>query len=163
MKIVRIVFVGLFVLFSACKAQTVRSLISNPDFFDGKFISVKGELIGDIFDGKNGFWVNMLDSGIAIGIWLPESEKEKIKFLGMYGVEGDFVNIKGVFYQRCIQHNGDMDIHATSLEILKRGTLKQEEISIEKVIFAFSLGIVSLAAIGILHLLSRKESPPRNQ
>ncbi|MCX7705073.1 MAG: DNA-binding protein [bacterium] len=163
MRIIRIVISGMAVFCIAGWAQTVRALITNPDMFDEKTVIVEGELIGDIFKGRSGFWVNMLDSGMAIGVWFHDSEKEKIKFLGKYGVVGDFVRITGVFHKRCIQHSGDMDIHASTLEILKRGTEKKEEIPVEKVIFAFSLGVVSLAAIGILHLLSRKESLPHNR
>ncbi len=159
-KILCVILVGLLYHPFFSRAQTISAIINNPDLFDGKIVTVRGELIGDIMTGKGGFWVNILDSESAIGVWLPDSEKGKIKFLGKYGVQGDFVQIKGIFNKRCIEHTGDTDIHAISLQILKTGMEKNEEIPVEKVVFAFSLGIVSLAAIGILHFLSRKESPP---
>lgn len=157
------VLFGILVLYSFSQAQTVPALIGNSELFDGKTVVVKGELIGDIIEGRSGFWVNLLESENAIGVWLQNSEKEKIKFLGRYGVQGDIVQIEGIFHKNCIQHKGDMDIHAVSLKVLQKGMVKEEQIPLEKVIFAFSLGIVSLAAIGILHLISRRESPPSDQ
>ncbi|MCM8822262.1 MAG: DNA-binding protein [Candidatus Omnitrophica bacterium] len=162
MKILRLILFGLLALWGISSSQTVSALINNPEMFDGKTVVVKGELIGDIINGRNGFCVNILDSGKAIGVWFSESEREKIEVLGRYGVKGDFVRIKGVFYKNCAQHTGDMDIHAGFLEILERGRKKDEDVPVEKVVFAFSLGIVSLAAIGILHLLYRRESLPRD-
>ncbi|MCM8758290.1 MAG: DNA-binding protein [Candidatus Omnitrophica bacterium] len=163
MKIIWNTLLVLLLLSAISKAQTLKALISSPDMFDGKVVIVQGELIGDIFSGRDGFWVNILDSGTAIGLWVPESEKNKIKFLGRYGIEGDYVKITGIFHKQCVQHAGDMDIHVSCFEIIKRGSYKKEQLPLEKIIFAFSLGIVSLAAIGILHLLSHKGSPPHNQ
>jgi len=159
MKIKIIIFALLLLVGYTCYGQTVSALVNNPDLFDGKTVIVKGELVGDIIEGKDGFWVNLLDSGVAIGIYLPYSEKGKIKFLGKYDVTGDFVKIKGVFHKRCIEHAGDTDIHSVSMEVISQGMKKEEEIPVEKIIFAFSLGIVGLAAIGILHILTRREAP----
>ncbi|MCM8788323.1 MAG: hypothetical protein NC907_00865 [Candidatus Omnitrophica bacterium] len=158
-----IIFFGMIICGITAIAQTLPAIVGNPDIFNEKSVIVKGELIGDIFDGRDGFWVNLLDSEIAIGIWFPKKEKEKIKFLGRYGIEGDFVKITGVFYKQCIQHKGDMDIHANSLEILKMGSKKDEKLPQSKIIFAFFLGIISLAAIGVLHLFSRRESLPNDR
>lgn len=160
MKIFYVIFLGILVLCNISQAQTVPALIGNPEFFDGCSVIVKGELIGDIIEGRNGFWINLLESEKAIGVWLPDVEREKIKFLGRYGIQGDIVEIEGTFHKNCIQHKGDMDIHAISIKIIQRGMIEEEQIPVEKIIFAFSLGIVSLAAIGILHLLSRRESLP---
>ncbi len=142
-------------------AQTninVSALIGNPSLFDGNMVEIEGELIGDIIEGKDGFWVNLLDSETAIGLWCPLKEKGKIKFLGRYRVKGDFVKIKGIFHSHCVQHTGDMDIHVGSIEILKQGQKIPEEIPVDKVLSAIFLGFVSLSAIGILHLLSRRET-----
>lgn len=158
MRILRIMIFCLFCFWAGASAQTISALVNSPEKFDGKLVEVEGELIGDIISGKGGFWVNLLNSDRSIGIWLPDKEKEKIKFLGRYGIQGDFVKITGIFHHYCIEHKGDCDIHVLSLEIVKEGSEKQENLPVEKVIFAFSLGIVSLAAIGILQLLSRKES-----
>ncbi|MGB9641819.1 MAG: DNA-binding protein [Candidatus Ratteibacteria bacterium] len=158
MKPATIVFVIVLIMTAFCRGQSIPALVNNPDLFDGKIVSVDGELVGDIIEGKGGFWVNVLEADVAIGVWCPLAARGKIKFLGRYDVEGDIVRVEGVFHKRCVEHTGDMDIHAGSIEVLKQGRIKEEEIPIEKVIFAFSLGIVSLAAIGLLHILTRRES-----
>ncbi|HOK80002.1 MAG TPA: hypothetical protein PK303_04930 [bacterium] len=160
MKTKSIAFVVLLAMTAFCHGQSIPALVSNPDLFDGKIVTVDGELVGDIIEGKGGFWVNVLEADVAIGVWCPSNTREKIKFLGKYDVEGDVVRITGVFHKRCVEHTGDTDIHAGSIEVLKQGRIKEEQIPIEKVIFAFSLGIVSLAAIGLLHILTRRESLP---
>ena len=159
MKTAGIVFTILLVMVAVCQGQSISALVSNPDLFDGKVVIVDGEFVGDIIEGKDGFWANLLESDVAIGIWCPLNAREKIKFLGKYGVEGDTVRIRGIFHKICVEHTGDMDIHASSIEVLQQGRIREEEIPMEKVIFAFSLGIVSLAAIGLLHILTRRESP----
>ncbi|MCM8825845.1 MAG: hypothetical protein NC937_06915, partial [Candidatus Omnitrophica bacterium] len=104
MKILRLILFGLLALWGISSGQTVSALVNNPVLFDGKIVVVKGEGIGDIINGRNGFCVNILDSGKAIGVWFSESEREKIEVLGRYKVKGDFVQIRGVFYKNCIQH-----------------------------------------------------------
>lgn len=141
---------------------SVGALVENPSLFDGKIVEIEGELVGDIIEGKDGFWVNLLDGKSAIGVWCLPGEKEKIRFLGRYGVNGDYVRVKGIFHRECGQHTGDIDIHAGSIDILKQGHKVPEEIPLDKVLFAIFLGVVSLSAIGILHLLSRRESHSRS-
>ncbi len=135
----------------------VAALVMNPSLFDGKTVMVEGEFVGDIIEGKDGFWVNLLDFETAIGLWCPMKEKEKIRFLGRYNVKGDYVRAIGIFHNQCQQHNGDIDIHVISLTLLEQGQQLSEKVSLEEVLFAIFLGIVSLFAIGILHILSRRE------
>jgi len=164
MKKIKIIFIGLLfgrIIFLYGGDRTnVSALITNPTLFDGRIVQVEGELVGDIIEGNDGFWVNLLDSKSAIGIWCPVVEKAKIRFLGRYEVQGDYVRITGVFHRQCGQHAGDIDIHANSVDVLQQGYEVPEEIPLEKAFFAIFLGIVSLAAIGILQVLSRRETHP---
>lgn len=166
MRTTKILFLSLLLgnvmLVYALSRISVGALVENPSLFDGKIVEIEGELVGDIIESKDGFWVNVLDSKSVIGVWCLPGEKEKIKFLGRYGIKGDYVRVKGVFHKECVQHTGDRDIHAGSIDILKQGHKVSEEIPLDKVLFAIFLGVVSLSAIGILHLLSRRESHSRS-
>jgi len=166
MKKIKIIFItmlfGRAIFLYGWDRTSVSALITNPTLFNGRIVQVEGELVGDIIEGRDGFWVNLLDSETAIGVWCPSAEKSKIRFLGRYKVQGDYVRVIGVFHRQCGQHAGDIDIHANSIDVLQQGYEVSEEIPLEKVFFAIFLGIVSLSAIGILQILSRRETHPHS-
>lgn len=96
-------------------------LIENAKDNDLKVISLKGEVIGDIFYKSDFAWINVSDGINAIGVWVPKKSTEKFSHPGDYTHRGDFIQIRGKFHRTCSEHTGEIDIHAEEIIILKKG------------------------------------------
>jgi len=112
-------------------------LVEEPKKYDGTEVTFEGEAIGEAMVRGTDAWIHLNDDaymyknveeGAALGgyntgmpVWLPASLAEKIATFGDYKHEGDIVKVTGVFNAACAQHGGDMDIHATTLEVTVPG------------------------------------------
>ena len=119
------------------KAVSSTELVEHPKKYDGKTVTFRGEAVGDIMIRGDYAWVSLNDdsyrpakvvkeqklAGYNSGhsIWIKKEEAQKITHLGSYRHAGDIVKITGIFNRACTQHGGDMDIHATNLDVVKRG------------------------------------------
>ena len=142
-----ILCLALFVASSNCGAQTSTSLdlLNNAKEYDGKAISYKGEVIGDIMIRGDHAWLHVNDGTIAIGIWAPKAMIEDIRYVGNYQIKGDIVEVLGTFHRICPEHGGDLDIHASEIKKVILGSLVMQPISRKKVYFgAYSLMLVLL-------------------
>lgn len=100
-----------------------KVIIENANQLENMEIQYKGEAIGDIMYRENQEygWINVSDGDNAIGVWASRQELEKIKILGKFEVIGDTILVTGKVNSACKQHGGDLDIHATNIEILESG------------------------------------------
>ncbi len=141
--LVLVMFAALMALLSACAwsqgEEVVNSeeLIERMDEFDGHEIIFKGEVVGDVMVRGDYAWITVNDDHYSrealheagklkggnsgLGIWLPAAEAEQVKVVGRYGTVGDYVQVRGIFNADCVEHGGDVDIHASSLEVLEPG------------------------------------------
>lgn len=142
---------------TACFAQTLSSteLINNAKLYDGKIVSYEGEVIGDVMVRKENAWANINDGVNAIGVWINASLVKNITYEGSYKSIGDRVEVSGIFHRACLEHGGDLDIHALTLRKVNLGRLKQERVNPDKRNQAFILFGV-LISVWILSLLKRK-------
>ncbi len=121
-------FVFLFLLLIArnynCYAQSVSSaeLINNAKNYNGNTVVYKGEVIGDIMVRGEYAWINVNDEKNAIGIWIKKELIKDILYTGNYKAKGDLVEITGKFNRACIEHGGDLDIHAQSINKISSGS-----------------------------------------
>ena len=142
-------------------------LVDAPKEWDGKTVTFTGEAVGEAMIRGDKAWIHLNDdayylknveegahlggynSGMAV--WLDAQQARQIEFFGDYKHEGDVVMIKGTFNAACGEHGGDMDIHATSLQIVKRGRPAHDPVNVGK------LGIAVLLALfaGALYLVNR--------
>ena len=136
------------------------ALVENANQWNGRIVSFKGEAIGEIMIHGNMAWIHVNDdpymetsaaaggalSGYNSGhaIWLPADLARKIEVFGDYRRQGDIVKVAGVFNAACPEHGGDMDIHATSLTILRSGHSIEHPVSAKRGLAA--AGLVALAA-----------------
>ena len=113
------------------------SLIENASAWNGRLITFKGEGIGEAMVRGKMTWIHLNDdaymwknieegarldgynSGHAV--WVAADLAKKIRFFGDFKHEGDVAKIIGIFNAACPQHGGDMDIHASTLEIVRIG------------------------------------------
>lgn len=132
LKITQIIFLvsALWLLVTPCYAQQVssRELIENAQEYDAREVVYEGEVIGEVMKRKDGVWANIYDGEHSIGVWLPPELIAVIEYSGSYKAKGDLLRVRGIFNRACIQHGGDLDIHATHLTKIKSGWLKQEKL-----------------------------------
>ncbi len=136
-QIIILVSLCLGVFVSWCYAQSISSmeLINNAKKYNGNTVVYKGEVIGDIMVRGEYAWINVNDRKNAIGIWVKKESIKNIFYVGSYNVTGDSVEIAGKFNQACIEHGGDLDIHAQSINKISSGSkiphfVNQKEINL---------------------------------
>lgn len=101
---------------------TVSELLDHYHYWDQKTITMFGEVIGQPIFSQNQVCIHILDSqGNAIAVWINKQLLSQIKFYGKYRIQGDQINIKGIFQTICLQHPGDTDVHANQITVLKTG------------------------------------------
>jgi hypothetical protein len=136
----------------ACLAEQVSSseLIDHAREYDGRTVVYVGEAVGDVMVRGDFAWVNVNDGENAIGIWMSKEMAGEIKFTGSYQTEGDRLEITGVFHRNCVQHGGDMDIHAQSTRKISSGRFIEKKLDITKRNYVFVLlAVLCLAFIFI--------------
>ncbi|HSK48434.1 MAG TPA: hypothetical protein VLA05_10600 [Coriobacteriia bacterium] len=149
-------------------SPTSAELVEHPKQWDGETITFAGEAItqamirGDhawIHVNDDAYYLKNVEEGAPLGgynsghaIWLPANLVRKITYYGDYTHEGDVVSVTGVFNAACGEHGGDMDIHATSLDVVAEGHEFEEPVSLEKL--GAAVALVALA--GLLWFANRK-------
>ena len=133
-------------------AQSISSseLINNAKQYDGKTVTYSGEVIGDVMLRGNFAWVNINDGNNALGVWMDASLAREIKFTGSYKSLGDSLEVTGVFHRACLEHGGDLDIHAQSLRKLASGKMVNQRLNLDK----RNLSLVLLGALLIIWILT---------
>jgi len=146
-----------FLLPLICYAQSISSteLINNAKQHDGKTVTYEGEVIGDVMVRGNYAWINVNDSQNAIGIWTDKNLAKNILYAGSYKSKGDWIEITGVFQRACLEHGGDLDIHAQAIRKVRQGREIIERLNIGKRNLVFVL-LGALCLVWILKQLKRK-------
>lgn len=144
--------VAAFVFFcgKVCIAQPLSStkLVNKAKEYDGKIVVYAGEVIGDIMSRGDFVWINVNDGQNAVGIWLSRELAREIQFAGNYHAVGDRVEITGVFHRSCIEHGGDVDIHAQNVRKISPGRSVGEDLNKGKRNLTFILfGVLALILI----------------
>jgi len=152
-----VVFTFYFLLFTFAYAQPVSSieLINNAKLYDGKLVTFEGEVIGDVMVRNEFAWINLNDGSNAIGIWIDKSLTKDIIYAGSYKYKGEWLEITGIFHRACLEHGGDLDIHAQGIHKIKSGRPVPERLNISKRNLVFILAGV-LCLVWILRLLKIK-------
>ncbi len=142
-----------FVIYSNAYAQVVSSteLINNAKQYDGKIITYKGEVIGDVMIRGEYAWLHVNDGIIAIGIWAPKTMIQDIRYAGDYHKKGDIVEVSGTFHRSCLEHGGDLDIHASEIKKITSGNSVIQPISRKKAYF----GVYSLILVLLFYALKK--------
>ena len=125
-------------------------LIKNAKEYDGKLITYTGEVIGDVMLRGEFAWVNINDGENALGVWISASLAKEIKFTGNYKVRGDSLEIVGIFHRACLEHGGDLDIHAQTLRKLGNGRIVNQRLNLDKK----NLSLILFGALLLIWILT---------
>jgi hypothetical protein len=150
-----IFFMSVAVSSEAVEVMPINDLIENGRYYDKKTVAVQGEAIGEILEREDYAWVNINDKTNALGIWMPLKEAQKIQYFGDYKHKGDIVRITGTFHRACEEHGGDMDIHASTVEIVSRGNIVERRIASNKVMMSVILTLLTLIVSAIYFKATR--------
>lgn len=120
---------------------------------DKKNFSIEGEAIGEYLERNDYGWINISDSTMAIGVWTDSSEGLKVDTYGDYKHTGDLIKCTGTFNKVCTEHGGDMDFHATSIQVIKEGFIRKHIINSDRLILSLILLPISLL---LIYLVFRK-------
>lgn len=145
------ILIPLIFLVSNVYAAPVSSkeLIDNAKLLDGKTVQYKGELVTAILNRGEYSWANLNDGDNAIGVWCKSSLLKPVRFIGDYKNKGDVLEVTGIFNRACSVHRGELDIHASSIKIVKPGFSVKEQTGRRKpgVSMAIFLVVLSMAII----------------
>lgn len=157
-KLTLIILFFVFVFYprvSFTQGLSSNELISHAKQYDGKSVTYSGEVIGDIMSRGKFAWVNLNDGDNAIGVWMGAALAKEINFTGAYRSEGDVLEISGIFHRACLEHGGDLDIHAQTLRKIVSGKIVNHKVDFLKVKLILIL-LGALFSIWILSLFKRK-------
>jgi hypothetical protein len=148
-----LVIACLLLSISNCYAQipTSLELINNAKQYDGKTVSYRGEVIGEVMVRGDYSWLHVNDGIIAIGIWAPKTMVQGVLYAGDYHKKGDIVEVLGIFHRSCSEHGGDLDIHASEIKTITPGNLVIRPISRKKAY----IGIFSLVFVLLFYTLKK--------
>lgn len=142
------------------------ALTENASAWDGQSVTYGGEAVGEAMVRGDHAWLHVNDdayqardpgedrplAGYNSGqaVWAPAGLARRVRRFGGYGREGDAVLVRGEFHAACGEHGGDMDIHATSLEIVREGRAHPQRLNLGRL--GVGLGLLALAAALLLAL-----------
>jgi len=133
-----------------CYAQPISSveLINNAKNYNGNTIVYQGEVIGDIMLRGEYAWINVNDGKNAIGIWIKKELIKDILYTGSYKSRGDIVEITGTFNRSCLEHGGDLDIHAQLISKISSGSKISQAVNTKAI--RFTLGLTCMVLLVFL-------------
>jgi hypothetical protein len=145
----------------ALGAEPAPAITSGPELasaasgLDGQVVRLAGEVVSEKLSGGEGHvWVNVLSEGTAIGAWMPEELTREIEVFGGWDRVGDRVRIIGTFHEACDQHGGDLDIHAESVSLVRRGIERHRSFALWKL----AVGLAGLLVAFAGYLAMRRSS-----
>lgn len=128
---------------------TIDELIDGNSVPDGTLVTFYGEAIGEPLDAGNGYkWVNLEGSSQLLGVYMTDEQCDEIANWGDYGTAGTTVEVTGTFNLTCEEHRGDLDVHASQVEVTATGGETSRAVSPYK----FYVG-GALIAIGVALML----------
>lgn len=125
------------VVAAAAPAARSAELVERHATWDGRVIEFTGEAVRESMVRGDRAWIHLNDDAYAtmeagprgklagynsgMGVWTGAEEAEAIDVFGDYRHRGDLVRVEGVFNAACARHGGDMDIHASRLDVVSEG------------------------------------------
>lgn len=158
----------------AAPAAEVSStvLIEHPREWEGRVVALTGETIGERMRRGDMAWLHInddtyaqrnIEEGAELGgynsghaVWLPATLAAEVTHFGDYKHKGDTVRVEGTFNRACALHGGDMDIHATALEVLERGHPVPHRFNTGRAVVA-SVLLILAAAMYALRVRARRK------
>ena len=113
-------------------------------------VRFSGEAIGEALAADDGYkWVNVADaSDTAVGVYMTEEQASQIRTYGDYHHVGATLLVTGTYHIACGQHQGELDVHASDVQVLDHGSWLIYSIDAGEL----GLGLL-LCALGLIFVL----------
>jgi hypothetical protein len=148
------------------------SLVENANQWNGRMVTFRGEAIGECMVRGKMAWIHLnddaymeknIEEGAALGgynsghaVWVSVEMARVIRFFGDFKHDGDIAKVSGVFNAACREHGGDMDIHASSMEILRIGHPVGHLVNTTRMMVAAILFVLAGILYGIRRIAERR-------
>ncbi len=148
------------------------TLVENANLWDGRTVSFKGEAIGEAMVRGEMAWLHLnddaymeknIEEGAALGgynsghaVWVSAELAARVRFFGDFKHDGDIVRVTGIFNAACRDHGGDMDIHATSLEVVRPGYPVRHVVNLHRGLIAVLLFALAALLYGVRRITARR-------
>jgi LPXTG-motif cell wall-anchored protein len=133
-------------------------LIEHAAQHSGQPVEYVGEVIGDPMIRGDHLWVNVSDGQNAIGVWVARRDLPPIGRYGSYQARGDLVTVRGTFFRACPEHGGDLDLHASSVVVVRPGAATPHDTEDSSIAWA---GVLLATSIVSFLLWRRREKAVR--
>jgi len=124
----------------------------------GLTVRFSGEVVGDVLAADSGYkWVNVSGtSGASIGVYLTDEDAALVTNLGDYHTSGTTIEVEGTYSISCEQHQGELDIHATSVRVLDIGGKITHAVNPQRLYIALALCVVGFALLSTFIYFRRR-------
>lgn len=138
---------------------TIESLFDQASLYDDRTVQIVGEVVGDRIeanDGTGNCWVMLTsmneDNSSSISVLLSSEQAGQIDRYGKYGVTGTTLQVRGIYHQACIEHDGLPDLHATNSSVLAKGSDHPDAFSLGDFLPGLLVVIVGLGLLGLFYV-----------
>jgi hypothetical protein len=147
------------------------SLVENANAWNWHVIKFTGEAVGEHMIRGKMAWLHLnddpymskhIEEGAELGgynsghaVWVSADQARKILMFGDYKHAGDIVTVTGTFNATCREHGGDMDIHASSLQVVRTGHTVDPVPDKKRAAVAAGLFILAGALFGFRRIAER--------
>lgn len=136
----------------------IADLAGADSYYDNQTVKVTGEAVGEAIyaDGAHS-WVTLTDTeaDASVVVYMENGELEKIDTFGMYGKMGTTLHVQGVYHLTCPEHDGESDVHASSVSVAAIGATQKE--SFKPFDFLPGLVLTGIGAFLMVAFLRRRE------
>lgn len=124
---------------------------------DNSSVRIEGEAVGEAVSAGAGLkWVSVNDSsGQGIAALMTDEQLRSIESYGNYQQTGSVVEVTGIYHVACDDHQGELDVHATSVVLIEEGEKTTHAIDEGRLVAAVVMSIIGLSFIVCYLLLGR--------
>ena len=136
---------------------TINYLIEHSLTRDQQIVVIEAEVIGEVLERGDFAWLNVNDGTNAIGVYTDIDLTSQLTTFGDYFHVGDKIRIVARFERSCLEHGGEMDLHATSITVIKKGYATEHEVTALKFVLSIILMAMAIAALYLQRNVVRKQ------
>lgn len=140
----------------------VLSLVNRA--LDGATVRFSGEAVGNAVNADDGYkWVQLADAADRpIAVYLSDELADKITSYGSYNSSGTVVEVTGEYHIADPQHQGELDVHATQLEVTDAGGSIAHGVDADRLTAGVALCGVGILLV-ILFVVLRRRSDRKSE
>lgn len=133
---------------------SIGALQEADSYLNNQIVQVTGEVVGDRIKAEfdPGFcWIVLQGNDKArseVPVFIATDATEGIDTYGAYGRRGTMLQIRGIFYLSCPQHQGLTDLHADTVSVVESGLVTEQVFDIGA--FVPGLVLVGLGTIMVV-------------